>query len=168
MAKDDAKPYVARDSAPKREPSSARTASGGAKKQPTPIRELMSYEALSESLKDKWTLLGMGIYKYNETDGLILIGATDEIVDSYVNLAKKNVRVRRTLNRFALAGEGIGIALPTFNLVNALLANHGIQTGIPLMASIDSYVARANDHVEVADATTPYDESMDADLDLAA
>jgi hypothetical protein len=154
---DDPAPYV--DKTPKRDaPPKAR---GTTAPKATPVRDLMSFDSLRESLKDKWTALGMAVAYYNEVDGLILIGGTDEFIDSMVTLAERNVRVRRTLNRLANTGEGISVFLPAANMAAAIASNHGAYKG-PLLVSVDSYVSRAQSHVDLDE---PYDESADDDLD---
>lgn len=159
---DDASPYKP-DKAPKASPASGPARATGGKGKTKPVRELMPLDKLSESLKEKWTLLGMGVYSRNETDGLILLGGTDELIDSFVTLAERNIRVRRALDKLANAGEGVTIFLPMFNMANAIAYNHGVRTGLPLLASIDSYAQKAQAHVDFAD--DEYDENMDADLD---
>jgi hypothetical protein len=159
---DDPAPYVEKTAAPKRD--AAPKARADTKKAQTPIRELMSFDALRESLKDKWTAIGIGVAYYNETDGLILIGGTDEFINSMVQLAERNVRVRRTLNRLANTGEGLSVLLPAANMAAAIASNHGAYNG-PLLVSVASYVARAEDKVDLDGSIAPYDETLDDDLD---
>jgi hypothetical protein len=165
---DEPTPYIAvgkSDAPPKRGKSNPVGKTAPAKK---PVRELMSIESLNESLKDKWTLIGMGVYRYNAVDGLILIGGTDDFIDSMTALAEKNVRVRRQLDHIANLGEGTTIFLPAANMVFAILANHGLYNG-PLLASIDSYADKAAEHVDLSDGqAASYDEDLDADLDVSS
>lgn len=130
---------------------------------PKPKRELIPVGQLRDSLKGVVTGIGMGVYKYNQVDGVIVIGAAPELVDAYCDLAENNIYVHRILSAIGSVGDKAGILLPTLNMVGAIAANHGLYDG-PLMVSVQEYERRALD-ANPDMGNLGYDEDDDSDLD---
>lgn len=134
------------------------------KNTPKPKKDLTPVSQLRDSLKGTVTAIGMGVYKYNEVDGVILIGAAPELVDAYCDMAERNVYVHRILNAIGSAGDSLGVMLPTLNVAAAIAKNHGLYDG-PLMVSVQEYERRALDQNPDMGEVVEYDETEDSDLD---
>lgn len=160
---DDAAPYRPpgrKDSSPKGRGGNSTRGKGG-----RPKSSLQSIATLREKLKGTVTMVGMGVYKYNKVDGVILMGAAPDLVDSYCDLAENNIYVHRVLDRIASVDDKAGVLLPTANVVAAMMKNHGMYDG-PLLVSIAEYENRALNNPEVTlDPEEGYDETADSDLD---
>lgn len=159
---DDAAPYRPpgrKDSSPKGRSSNPKNRGG------RPKSSLQSISTLREKLKGTVTMVGMGVYKYNKVDGVILMGAAPDLVDSYCDLAENNIYVHRILDRIASVDDKAGVLLPTANVVAAMMKNHGMYDG-PLLVSIAEYENRAINNPEVTLGDEDgYDETLDSDLD---
>jgi hypothetical protein len=155
---DDAAPW--RGARPKTDAKPKGTRPGA----PPKKRDLTPVSQLRDNLKGVVTGIGMGVYRYNPVDGVIVIGAAPELVDAYCDLAEHNIYVHRVLNAIGGIGDGLGILLPTLNVAAAIAQNHGLYDG-PLMVSVREYERRALAQNPDLGEDDAYDETEDSDLD---
>lgn len=92
-------------------------------------------DVIRNALVGLTTVIGTGLAFYNQTDGQIYFEKINAVIDSIIDIARQNDKVRETLLRFATVSSYGQLVAAMSMLIVPILANHGVIPPIFAMSA---------------------------------
>lgn len=146
---------TARDKGPKRTtPPPKKERAARAK----PTGFLLSFDQLEEGIKEFLEFVGGALLMKEGTrrDGVVIIGAAEELAESYRKLAERNPYVRKFLDKAMSGKSALEVFIPTLAVLMAIGSNHGLPIPfqpVPFETYEKKFAANALAEMEDADLT---------------
>jgi len=87
----------------------------------------MSISRIEDSLNEQFTLIGTVVFAFNEYDGTVIVEGSPRLAKALANLAEKNPKVKRNLERMLAGGSYGEVILAAGLIAIPIMANHELM-----------------------------------------
>lgn len=112
-------------------------------------KHTMSVSRIEDALNEQFTLIGTVVTPFNQYDGMVIIQGTPRMAKALANLAEKNPKVKRNLERMLAGGSYGEVVLAAALIAVPIMANHDLMP-----PSIQQMYGKAIPDKEEAEETT--------------